>query len=270
MSKSRSVLPYRMAAHITRALTAAVAVLLMSASVGAAPLDFGPETFKVFAPGTSTLIGHAHYHVSEQANGAVIVRSNARYTNGDTDREEDRLAAPAKGGLLRQLTFSHDFFNPDGSPERADKADFVTGQATCTIYEDGHADVHSAKLDFPTDTYAGAPVVLPLRNAVIDKVTGPTRFHYFTCVPGPRLVSVTAHVGPPAPWKYVEGDVVKVDIQPDFGWLNVIISPFLPAIHAWFDPSRQWYVVGVESARYYRGPKILMVGELPPEAASTH
>ncbi|HUN56935.1 MAG TPA: hypothetical protein VMU41_02380 [Candidatus Binataceae bacterium] len=268
MRKSNSTPLYRLAARAAR--FAATAMLTLASANSAAATEFGPATFKILSPETSTLIGQVHFQVNELADGGLTVRSNARYTNGDTDNEEDRLAAPVKGGLPRQLTFSHDFFNPDGSLDRTNKADFVTGQATCTIYEDGQADVHSAKLDFPPDTYAGAPVVLPLRGALIGKVNLPIRFHYFTCVPSPRVVSVSAQVGTPAPWKYIEGDTVQVAIKPDFGWLNTVIAPFLPAVRAWFDPSRQWYLVGVESARYYRGPKILMVGDLAPTAASSH
>ncbi|HEX4211123.1 MAG TPA: hypothetical protein VHY56_12055, partial [Candidatus Binataceae bacterium] len=234
----------------------------------AATVDFAPATFKVFTPDTSTVIGQAHFHVTEHKDGALLVRSNARYTNGDTDNEEDLLAAPLKGGLPRQLRFSHDFFNADGSPDRSDKADLVTGQASCTTNEAGHASVTSAKLDFPPDTYAGAPVVMPVRDALMAKVKRAIKFHYFTCVPGPRIVSVTAQVGPLAPWQYVQERTIQVDLQPDFGWLNVIIAPFLPAVRAWFDPSRSWYLVGVQSARYYRGPKILMVGDVAHVASS--
>jgi len=251
------------------ALIAAAIALFCSASLSwAAAPDFAPATFKVFTPGTSTVIGQAHFNVTEEDGGALIVGSDARYTSGQSDSEEDRLQAPANGGLPRQISFSHKFFEADGSPDRSDKADMVTGQASCTINQNGHADVHSAKLVFPADTYAGAPVMIPLRDALMAKVARTVRFHYFTCVPGPRVVTVTAQVGPPAPWKYGQGRTVQVDIQPDFGWLNAVIAPFLPAVRAWFDPSRQWYLVGVESARYYRGAKILMIGEAPAAATA--
>jgi hypothetical protein len=250
-------------------LIAAATTLFCSVALcqAAAP-DFAPATFKVLTPGTSTVIGQAHFNVTEEEGGALIVGSDARYTSGETDSEEDRLEAPVKGGLPHQISFSHDFFAADGSPDRADKANMVTGQASCTITQNGHDDVQRAKLVFPADTYAGAPVMIPLRDALMAKVTRTVRFHYFTCVPGPRVVTVTAQVGPPAAWKYGQGRTVQVDIQPDFGWLNAVIAPFLPAVRAWFDPSRQWYLVGVESARYYRGAKILMVGQPPTVAAA--
>jgi len=83
-------------------------------------------------------------------------------------------------------------------------------------------------------------------------------------VPGPRVVSVLGSANPPTKWPYASIPVVKVNLQPDFGWINAIISPFLPSVAAWFEPSRQWYLAGVESARYYRGPRILLVGVAPP------
>jgi hypothetical protein len=268
MTKSASPISCRIARSVIIVLIAAATALFFSPGLSrAAAPDFAPATFKVLTPGTSTVIGQAHFNVTEEEDGALIVGSDARYTSGETDSEEDHLEAPVKGGLPHQISFSHKFFAADGSPDRADKADMVTGQASCTITQNGHADVHSAKLVFPADTYAGAPVMIPLRDALMAKVTRTVRFHYFTCVPGPRVVTVTAQVGPPAPWKYGQGRTVQVDIQPDFGWLNAVIAPFLPAVRAWFDPSKQWYLVGVESARYYRGVKILMVGE--PPAATT-
>lgn len=243
----------------------------MLASAGrAAPPDFAPGTFKVLTPDTSTVIGQAYFDVTQEGGGAATVRSNARYNDGETDNEVDRMAAPIKGGLPRQLSFVHDFFNPDGSPDRSDKADLITGQASCTINQGGRADVQSAKLVFPADTYAGAPVMIPLRDALMVKVARPVSFHYFTCLPGPRIVAITAKVGPLAPWKYGKQPAVQVDLLPDFGWLNPVITPFLPAVRAWFDPARSWYVVGIESARYYRGAKIVMVGVIPPATSSSH
>jgi hypothetical protein len=66
---------------------------------------------------------------------------------------------------------------------------------------------------------------------------------------------------------------VEVDAKPDFGWLNIIVAPFVPKLHAWFDPGRDFEFVGALLARYYGGPEILMVaapahGESAPGAAS--
>jgi hypothetical protein len=48
-------------------------------------------------------------------------------------------------------------------------------------------------------------------------------------------------------------------VRPDFGWINVIIAPFVPKLHAWFDPAKEWAFVGDEAARYYQGTKIMLV-----------
>jgi len=111
-------------------------------------------------------------------------------------------------------------------------------------------------------------VVLPLRNGLMASPSKPIIFHYFTCVPGPRVVSVRALPNPASAWKYFPGRIVQVDLQPDFGLLSSVIAAFLPNIRAWFDPSRQWFVVGVQTARYYRGTKTLMVA--PSATAAAH
>ena len=84
-------------------------------------------------------------------------------------------------------------------------------------------------------------------------------FHDFNCIPGPQLLKVTASSSPPAPWTYYPGELVRVNVEPDFGWINVVISPFLPRIQAWFDPREGWFFVGGESSRYYKGLKYMMV-----------
>ena len=50
------------------------------------------------------------------------------------------------------------------------------------------------------------------------------------------------------------------------GWINAVIAPFLPRIQAWFDPSEDWFFVGGQSARYYKGLKYLMVRMRKAEA----
>jgi hypothetical protein len=31
------------------------------------------------------------------------------------------------------------------------------------------------------------------------------------------------------------GKLVKLELQPDFGWLSILIAPFLPKIYFWFE-----------------------------------
>ena len=117
------------------------------------------------------------------------------YLNGDYDREEDHLIPGPGGGPLRQVSFAHRFFHRDGTPDRSSQANFLTGAASCTINENGRPSVHTADFRFGADTYAGAPVVIPLRDALLTQTARVIEFHYFTCVPGPRLVSVRATAG---------------------------------------------------------------------------
>jgi hypothetical protein len=52
--------------------------------------------------------------------------------------------------------------------------------------------------------------------------------------------------------------VVRVDIKPDFGWLNFVAALFVPEIHAWFSPSDDWRFVGGKFRRFYKGPEIVL------------
>jgi hypothetical protein len=60
--------------------------------------------------------------------------------------------------------------------------------------------------------------------------------------------------------------LTQVDVKPDFGWINVVIAPFLPEIRAWFSPGDDSFFVGCETARYYKGLKYLMVHSRPDDA----
>ncbi|MGA2411710.1 MAG: hypothetical protein ABSG46_15155 [Candidatus Binataceae bacterium] len=246
------------------AILACAAVLALRLIGYAAGPSFAPSSFAILNPDNAAVIGHASFDVTLLAARVQIARSEAHYRDGDYDIEENRLALPSGDGLPRQLSFKHDFFSSGGARVRSDQADFVSGEASCTTYANGQPSTLSAQLKFPSDTYAGAPVMIPLRAQLMLKGSQPIQFEFFTCVPGPRLVTVHAGVSPPAPWNQAPGLLVQVDLKPDFGWLNPIIGPFLPTVRAWFDPARQWYLMGVESARYYRGPKILLVAEMPP------
>jgi hypothetical protein len=52
--------------------------------------------------------------------------------------------------------------------------------------------------------------------------------------------------------------VVRVDIKPDFGWLNFVATLFVPEIRAWFNPTDDWRFVGGKFTRFYKGPEIIM------------
>jgi hypothetical protein len=51
----------------------------------------------------------------------------------------------------------------------------------------------------------------------------------------------------------------KNRIQPDLGWLGVLIAPFIPKVEAWFDPADKWNYIGGTFDRFYKGEHILTV-----------
>jgi len=54
-------------------------------------------------------------------------------------------------------------------------------------------------------------------------------------------------------------DLVRLDMQPDLGVLNLLLAPFMPKMDAWFNPNDNWNYVGGEFDRYFRGPHVLTV-----------
>jgi hypothetical protein len=60
-------------------------------------------------------------------------------------------------------------------------------------------------------------------------------------------------------WPMYPGKLAKLELQPDFGWLGVLIAPILPKIYAWFDPNSDWNDVGGLYDRFHKGLHILRV-----------
>ncbi|MGH7865213.1 MAG: hypothetical protein ACREQB_09495, partial [Candidatus Binataceae bacterium] len=93
--------------------------------------------------------------------------------------------------------------------------------------------------------------------------SGPFDIHAFNCAPAPRVLTIELSVGPPDRWPYGGGQMARVDVVVRFGWWDLLIKPFLPRLHLWFDPRRDWTLAGAQLARYYRGPEIVMVAIAP-------
>jgi len=82
----------------------------------------------------------------------------------------------------------------------------------------------------------------------------------FSCATGPKIFAVNVTKDPgDAMWAAYGGDAMRVEVRPNFGWLNVIIEAFMPKLHAWFDPHDGWAFLGDEAARFYKGPPIMVV-----------
>jgi hypothetical protein len=224
----------------------------------------GALSFEVLNADGSEVIGHSHYGLSRGDHNLLIGRGAAHFNNGEQDVEYDTLEArPDQPPVM--LTLDHKFYNADGSMQREIAADFRTGQASCTRYQEGVAQTDSAILEFTPDSYGGSAVVLPLEQYAAHGSAEPIKLHSFNCIPGPRLIAVKARVAKPSRWSHYPRQTVEVDIKPDLGWLGVVVAPFLPELRAWFDPSDNWTLAGGEFARYFRGPRITLVRELPAE-----
>jgi hypothetical protein len=250
----------------TQTVTLAVAALLTFAIpswAANAPADLVSANFRVLDSSGTEVIGHSKYVLEPGKDGLLIGRGEARFKDGEYDIEYDTLI-PRTQQPPRMLTMDHRFYNADGSKQREIAANFVTGQTTCTQYQNGVAETGRATLDFTPDSYGGSAVLLPLRQYLAQGQNEPLKLHALNCIPGPRLIAVKAQVQKPSEWSHYPGRTVEVDIKPDLGWLNAVIGPLLPQIRAWFDPSRNWLFVGGQFSRYYRGPRIMLVTQRPP------
>lgn len=232
----------------------------------AGELDFPDTSFTIRSADGAQVIGHAHFGLTTGTDGLTTVRGEYRFLDGNYDIDQSTLRPGVDGNLPTLVRNDHSFFLADGSRDRVSHLEVAEGIGTCTIYTNGNAEVRSAKFDFPADTFAGDTVILPLRRFVAAGGIGSLSFHAFNCVPGPKLLKVTVSAKAPAPWDYYTGNLMQVDVKPDFGWINVLIAPFLPQIRAWFDPGDDWSFVGCETARYYKGPKYMMVRVRPRNA----
>jgi hypothetical protein len=254
---------------IRKAISALLALWCLSPPAvarAAGSLDIPPTNYTIRSVDGVSVIGRAHFAVTTSADGLTTVRGDYRFLDGEYDNDEATVRPSSDGSLPRLVRSHHAFFHADGSPDRESQTDVAAGIGRCTIYENGQPQVSSIQTDFPADTFAGDAVMLPLQRFLRAGGNGSISFHAFNCIPGPKLLKVTARASPPASWNYYPGDLTRVDVEPDFGWINAVIAPFLPRIQAWFDPSEDWFFVGGQSARYYKGLKYLMVRVRKAEA----
>lgn len=236
----------------------------------AEPFNFPPSDFNILDAGTGKLIGNGHYVVDRVGNQFVL-RGENHYLSGEYDIEEDKLSAteiddPSTPALM---SFRHDFYNAAGTLMVAGRLDTETGLGVCGKVANGTMELKSAQLKFPADTYAGASVLLPIQDFVRRDASGPLSLHVFNCAPSPKLIAVAvkrqAHK---QIWQDYPGELEKVDIKPNFGFFTIIVTPFIPKLAAWFDPSRDSLLVGAQLERYYKGAKIILVRARSSDATS--
>jgi hypothetical protein len=220
----------------------------------------GTEEFDVLNSDGTEVIGRSRYQLTPRTDDLLDGEGYSHFKDGEYDVESDTLRS-RPGQLPEMMTLSHRFYNTDGSLQRISFADFRTGQASCTRYQEGVATTTSATLEFTSDSFGGSAVVLPLQQALAQGSNEPLKLHAFNCIPGPRLIAVKARASQPSHWSHYPGQSVELDIEPDLGFLNAVIAPLLPKLRAWVDPSRNWQLVGAQFSRYFRGPQIILVRE---------
>jgi len=206
-------------------------------------------------------IGHAEYR-SEQVNGRIVLRGENRYNNGEHDVERDELSYLQGERVPTMLHFEHRFFNADGSLKLMGRADPQSGQAWCDSYTAGQQHNLSKKLDFPSDTYAGAAAVVAMKRAFLNGRDS-IDFHVFDCAPGPVVASVSAQrADDNQHWGPYSKPLTRVELSPSFGMLSKVLKGVLPSRNVWFDPSDDWQYIGGKIQRYLAdGPQVVLVRE---------
>jgi hypothetical protein len=225
--------------------------------------DFLATKLTIFSRADRKIIGHGWYRSSRSA-GTDLIRGENKYLDGARDVELDYLKPGDSGEAPTLARHEYSSFGVDGSPQFVESLDPASGAASCAEYVNGAAQVHEATLEVPSDTYAGATqlmfIVARLRQGERETI----KFHSFNCAPAPKIFLIAASVPTGREeWPMYPGKLVKLELEPDFGWLNILIAPFLPKIYAWFDPNNNWNYVGGLYDRYYKGPHILTVRDAP-------
>jgi len=242
-------------------------------AISADPLSFAPTSFTILNPDTGIAIGRSRYRLDNTGEVATLHGENLYYDD-QSDVETAEIQPGAGGEAPRLVEFDHTFFNADGSIQRRGHLDLKTGAATCIDDSGAQKSEQSATLSIPDDTWAGASIVIPIQDLLRARGKGQARsIHDFNCTPGPKIFAISVKVDPAsAVWAAYGAEALRVEVRPDFGWLNAIVAPWVPKLHAWFDPNDGFAFVGDEATRYYKGPQIMLVktrGDSPGAASRT-
>lgn len=212
------------------------------------------------SPDTGVEIGRASYRV-ESIGDVATLRGENGYFTGQTDLETATIHLGDGGGKPRLTEFDHTFYNVNKTIQKRAHVDLTTGAATCVDNTGGQRSEETVVLTIPDDTWAGASMVLPIRKFLEAGDKGVTRaLHAFNCAPSPEIFAISVEIDPGnAVWTNYGAEALRVEVRPDFGLFNVIVAPFVPKLHAWFDPNDGMAFVGDEAARFYKGPPIMLV-----------
>jgi hypothetical protein len=231
--------------------------LIAFAGDGADAFDLATTDVTILNPDSLTVIGHGHYKVTHLDHAALFEGEN-RYLDGEYDREVQRVERSGDGAPIL-VTYQHSFFAADGSPVSLDTLDAKTGVVACTLYGEGAPVIRQTRIDVPRDTYAGSTQLMLLTGRLREGSRS-ISMHSFICFPGPRIIAIK--VTPPdttVKWAMYPGNLLKVELVPDFGWLGAIAEPFIPKAYGWFDPADDFNYVGRLFDRFYRRRHLMMV-----------
>jgi len=238
-----------------------------------AAISFPPTTFAILNPDTGAVIGQSKYSVEGNAEGGILHGESSFY-DGQSDVETGRLIGVSGDGMPKLVEFDHTFYDANRTIVERSHVDLKSGASVCTHTSSGKTTDTEEVLQFPEDTWAGASVVIPMQHYLRAGEKELPGLHVFNCAPGPKIFAISLQTDPgPAIFTPYGKEALRVEVRPDFGWINIIISPFVPKLHAWFDPAKEWAFVGDEAARYYQGTKIMLVKTHPiaivPQLRST-
>ncbi len=252
---------------VVLSLAANAAVLGNAVASGAnssGAFDFGALELRVLSPDGKQTIGSARFMVL-RGNSTEEVKGETRYLDGEHDNETERLYVGQPDSRPRLDTYEHSFFNADGTLHMVDTLNAESGLASCASYTAGKSKVRKSKLEVPADSFAGASKLMMVAASLRQGIRE-VKFHAFACVPGPEIFSVeTSLPDRPEHWPLYPGDLVRLDMRPDLGALNMLLAPFMPTMDAWFNPNDNWNYVGGEFDRYFRGPHVLTLRVSPAD-----
>ncbi|MGB8413752.1 MAG: hypothetical protein WCE23_13100 [Candidatus Binatus sp.] len=247
----------------TVAVAASAIILTMAGArpaFSADALKFPPTRFVILNPDTGIAIGWGQYRLENTADSATLHGEN-HYYDDQSDLETGELQLGAGGEPPRLVEFDHTFFNADGSVQRRAHLDLKSGAATCIDNSGAKKSDQAELLIIPDNTWAGASIAIPIQDLLRAPDRGLARpIHVFNCAPGPKIFAISVKIDPAnAVWAPYGAEAIRVEVRPDFGWLNVIVAPLAPKIHAWFDPKDGFTFLGDDATRYYKGPRIMLV-----------
>jgi hypothetical protein len=224
-----------------------------------------PVDLTVYSVDRKLVIGHARFTIKEAGKTVEIIGST-KYGNGERDWERVLLEHQDGNPLPVIASYQSNFLAPDGSAQLMEKADAKSGAASCRWGSQFGDISYEDTLEFGSDSYAGAASIVPLEYAL---KTGGSSVHFqvFDCAPKPALYNIDAKLdNGVARWSFYPGELAKMGLTPDLGWLNLVARPFIPDISVWFDPKEGYQYVGTSKDRFYRGRSQVLVRNNPGHA----